>query len=172
VAACVHSYGGADFGEVAAVAKAVGKGDDNAFYDAFVAAGDRMMSEAEETLAKGHRASARELFLRASVFYAASFHPIYGTLVDPRLLAAFRKQVAAFDRGLGLGDPPVKPMRIALEGAAMAAYLIPAVGHEREVRPLLILTNGYDATITDMYFGGGRRTARLSRADVRRAGVG
>ena len=95
-------YGGADFGEVAAVAKAVSKGDDSAFYDAFVAAGDRMVAEAEETLAKGYPASARELFLRASVFYAASFHPIYGKPVDPRLLAAFQKQVAAFDKGLGL----------------------------------------------------------------------
>jgi alpha-beta hydrolase superfamily lysophospholipase len=145
-------YGGADFGEVAAVAKAVGKNDDNAFCDAFVAAGDRLAAEAEKTLARGHGASARELFLRASVFYATSFHPIYGKPVDPRLLAAFRKQVAAFDRGLGPGAPPVEPIRIAFEGAQMAAYLIPAVGREREVRPLLILTNGYDATITDMYF--------------------
>jgi alpha-beta hydrolase superfamily lysophospholipase len=134
------------------VAKAVGKGDDSAFYDAFVAMGDRMVSAAEETLAKGHPASARELFLRASVFYAASFHPIYGKPVDPRLLAAFRQQIAAFDKGLGLGDPPVKPMRIPFEGASMAAYLIPAVGREQEVRPLVILNNGYDATITDMYF--------------------
>jgi len=145
-------YGGADVGEIAAVARAVGKGDDSAFYDAFVAAGDRMVAEAEEALDKGHPTSARELFLRASVFYAASFHPIYGRPVDPRLLAAFRKQIAAFDRGLALGDPPVKPMRIPFEGASMAAYLIPAVGHEREVRPLMILTNGYDGTITDMYF--------------------
>jgi dienelactone hydrolase len=141
-------YGGADFGEVAAVAKAVGKGDDDAFYDAFVAAGDRMAAEAEETLARGYPASARELFLRASVFYAESFHPIYGKPVDPRLLAAFRKQVTAFDKG----NPPVKPMRIPFEGASMAAYLVPAAGREQEVRPLLILTNGYDATITDMYF--------------------
>jgi len=145
-------YGGADFGEIAAVAKAVDKDDDGAFYHAFVAAGDRMAAEAEKTLAKGHRASARELFLRASVFYATSFHPIYGKPVDPRLLAAFRKQVAAFDRSLALGDPPVQPMRIPFASAQMAAYLIPAVGHERDVRPLLILTNGYDATITDMYF--------------------
>jgi hypothetical protein len=32
------------------------------------------------------------------------------------------------------------------------AYLIPAAGRAHEVRPLLILTNGYDATITDLYF--------------------
>ncbi len=34
----------------------------------------------------------------------------------------------------------------------MPAYLIPAEGRANEVRPLLILNNGYDATVTDMYF--------------------
>ena len=38
-------------------------------------------------------------------------------------------------------------------------------------RPLLILTNGYDGTVTDMYFALGRRrhAARLSLASLRRA---
>ncbi len=148
-------YGGADVGEVTAVAHAVGDGDDGVYHDAFVAAGDRMVAEAEGALAAGHRGSARDLLLRAGVFYAASLHPLYGTPVDPRLLAAFGKQVEAFDRGLGLGDPPVAPARIPLDGAAMAAYFVPAFDHADEVRPLVILTNGYDATITDMYFGSG-----------------
>jgi hypothetical protein len=145
-------YGGADYGEVAAVAEAVGDGDDEAFYGAWVAAGDRVAAEAEEVLAQGHRASARELFLRASCFYAASYHPLYGEPVDPRLIAAFRKQIAAFDKALALGEPPVLPMRIAFEAAAMPAYFIPAEGQATAVRPLIIFTNGYDATVTDLYF--------------------
>src|SRR5580698_3623370 len=84
-------YGGADFGEISAVAEAVGDGDDGAYYTAWNAAGDRLKADADAALAKGHVASARELYLRASVFYAASFHPIFGAPVDPRLLAAFRK---------------------------------------------------------------------------------
>ncbi len=148
-------YGGADVGEVVAAAQAVGDGDDGAFHDAFVAAADRMVAEAEETLAEGHRGSARDVFLRASVFYASSLHPLYGKPVDPRLLAAFDKQMAAFDRGLGLGEPAVAPMRIPFEGASMAAYFVPAFGHGDRVRPLVVLTNGYDATITDMYFASG-----------------
>jgi hypothetical protein len=91
-------YGGADFGEVQAVARAVGDGGDDAYYEAWVAAADRIAAEAKSTLSGGHRTSARELFLRASAFYAASFHPIYGGPVDPRLLAAFRKQISALDR--------------------------------------------------------------------------
>ncbi|MFG1423639.1 alpha/beta hydrolase family protein [Roseixanthobacter liquoris] len=145
-------YGGADFGEVRAVADAVGDGDDGAFHDAFVAAGDRLKGQGDEALAKGHEASARESYLRASTFYAASFHPIFGAPVDPRLRAAFRKQVEALDAGLALGPHPVRPLSIPFGATPMPGYFIPAHGFETEVRPLLILNNGYDATITDTYF--------------------
>jgi alpha-beta hydrolase superfamily lysophospholipase len=145
-------YGGADFGEISAVAEAVGDGDDGAYYAAWNAAGDRLKADADAALAKDHVASARELYLRASVFYAASFHPIFGAPVDPRLLAAFRKQIAAFDAGLVLGPHPVRPLRVPFGDIAMPAYFIPAEGYENAVRPLIIFNNGYDATITDTYF--------------------
>ena len=126
-------YGGADFGEVQAVAQTVGDGDESAFHDAWVAAADRMAAEAEQALLKGHRTSARELFLRASSFYACASHPIFGKPVDPRLLAAFRRQVGALEKGLALSDPPVLPLRIPFGDVSLPAYLIPAVGHERRV---------------------------------------
>lgn len=153
-------YGGADFGEVVAVAEAVGEGDDSAFHAAWVAAGDRMVAEALDVLARGHRVSARQLFLRASAAYATSYHPLYGAPVDPRLISAFRKQIDAFDKGLALGDPAVPPLRIPFEGGSLPAYFIPALDQTDEVRPLVIQTNGYDATVTDMYFASAVAAAR------------
>lgn len=145
-------YGGPDFGEIAAVAERVGDGDDSDFHAAWVATGDRLAAEAQDVLAEGHRGSARELFLQASVAYAASYHPLFGTPVDPRLVSAFRKQIGAFDKGLALGDPPVRPLRIPFEGRTLPAYFIPAAGHAGAVRPLVIQVDGYDATVTDLYF--------------------
>jgi alpha-beta hydrolase superfamily lysophospholipase len=145
-------YGGADFGEVVAVARAVGDGDDTVFYDAWMKAGNRLAGEAEAAVARRRRASARDLFLRAGCFYSSSYRPLYGKPVDPRLIAAFRRQIGAFNKGLALRNSPVEPLRIPFEGASLPAYLIPAVGHANEVRPLVIQTNGYDATVTDMYF--------------------
>jgi alpha-beta hydrolase superfamily lysophospholipase len=58
----------------------------------------------------------------------------------------------AFNKGLALRDPPAAPLRIPFERTSLPAYFIPAVGYEAAVRPLLICTNGYDATITDMFF--------------------
>src|ERR1700744_10048 len=77
-------YGGADFGEIKAVGEAVGDGDDSAFHQAWVAAGERLTDEAIAAAAKGHEATARALYLRASAFFSASFHPLYGSPVDRR----------------------------------------------------------------------------------------
>lgn len=145
-------YGGMDFGEILGVARAVGDGDDGAFLAAWTEAGDRFTSAAEDALGKGRRASARALFLKASCAYAAAYHPLYGEPVDPRLLSAFRQQMAAFAKAQALSEPPLEPLRIPFEDGAMPAWLLPAQARADEVRPLLILTNGYDATVTDMYF--------------------
>ncbi len=145
-------YGGADFGEVAAVATAVGEGDASAFYAAWVAAGDRFAAGAQAAEKRGAKASARELHLRASVFYSVAYRPLFGAPVDPRLIAAFRKQIDALDRGFALFEPPVLPQAIPFDGAAMPAYFLPAPGLAAERRPTIIFTNGYDATVTDMLF--------------------
>lgn len=145
-------YGGADLGEILAVGRAVGDGDDAAFLQAWVAAGDRLAAQAEEAARRGRRASARECYLRASAFYATAYRPLYGAPTDPRLADAFRRQMAAFDSGLALSEHPVSPLRIPFENTCMPGYLIPAMSREAEPRPLVILTNGYDATVTDMYF--------------------
>ena len=145
-------YGGADFGEIRAVAKMIGEGDDSAYYDAWHEAGDRLRAEADAALAGKHVASARALYLRASAFYGTSFHPLYGAPVDPRVLAVFRKQMAAFDKGLALGPHPAAPLAIPFGQSSLPAYFIAAEGFEREARPLIVFNNGYDGTITDMYF--------------------
>ncbi|EJJ28317.1 alpha/beta hydrolase family protein [Rhizobium sp. CF142] len=145
-------YGGADFGEIQAVAEAVGDGDHAAFYEAWVSAGDRLKGEAEAALSAGHKVSARELYLRASVFYATSYHPLYGAPVDTRLLAAFRKQTDALEMGLALSAPTIERLSIPLGETPMPGYFIPAQGLEHEMRPLIIFNNGYDCTITDTYF--------------------
>lgn len=145
-------YGGLDFGEIQAVGIAVGDGDDSAFYEAWIAAGDKLATEARGALANGRHVSARELFLKASCAYATSYRPLFGAPVDPRISAAFGKLNNVFDNALALSATPVRSLRIPFEGALMPAYFIPADNCANEVRPLVILTNGYDGTIADTYF--------------------
>jgi alpha-beta hydrolase superfamily lysophospholipase len=144
--------GGPDIGLLQAVGAAVGDGDDAAYYQAWVAAGDRHAAEAEAALGHGDRDSARRLWHWACVCYGLSYHPLFGAPVDPRLAEAFRKQIAAFDRGLGLLPRPVAPLRIPFGETTLPGYFLPATGREDEVRPLVIMTDGYDGTVTDIYF--------------------
>ncbi len=154
-------YGGADFGEVAAVAEVVGPGDSSAFYDAWVAAAERCAAQAGEALHAGRRASARALYLRAACFYGTSYRPLFGYPVDERLTAAFRKQTAAFEKGVSLLDVPAEALRVPFEGTTMPAYVVrPQDARADETRPLLICTNGYDATVTDMFFATAVEAAR------------
>jgi predicted alpha/beta-fold hydrolase len=145
-------YGGADFGEIESVAAAVGDGDDDAFYLAWTQAADRLHSEALSAQLSGHEASARALYLKAACFYGKSYHAHFGWPVDPRVIEASKQQIAVFESALALGGEPSGPMRIPFDNASMLAYLIPAPGRTTERRPLLIVTNGYDASITDPYF--------------------
>jgi hypothetical protein len=46
-------YGGADFGEIQAIAQAVGDGDETTFYNVFTAAAGRFVGDAHELLSKG-----------------------------------------------------------------------------------------------------------------------
>ncbi|SEB14290.1 S9 family peptidase [Variovorax sp. YR216] len=145
--------GGAEYGEIEAVARAVGEGDDGAFHAAWSQAAERLAAQGEEALKRGHTAGARSLFLRASCYQAAAYHPLYGEPVDPRLLQSFRRQSELLGRALALGDTPATPLRIPFEGTTLPGYLLSAEGRTAAERgPLLILTNGYDGTMTDMYF--------------------
>lgn len=141
--------GGPDVGLVAAVGAAVGKGGADAFHAAWIAAGDRLLAEAGAT---AHRDSRCRLTLWAAVCYATSYHPLFGMPVDPRLTDAFARQIAAFDAGLALLPRPVAPLRIPFEGTTLPGYFLPATGREDETRPLVIFTNGYDATVVELYF--------------------
>ncbi|MFT3900796.1 MAG: alpha/beta fold hydrolase [Gordonia sp. (in: high G+C Gram-positive bacteria)] len=145
-------YGGGDVDELRAIAATVGDGGADAFYDAFTTAADRLAHDAAAAEAAGHFAAARELHLRASSYYAAAYHPLYGSPVDPRLIDAFDKQVVELNSGLSLGPEPSGPTRIPYDDTTLPGYLIPAANAGGGRRPLIIFTNGYDATITDMYF--------------------
>lgn len=148
-------YSGCDIGDVLAIAGNVEDGDDGSYYEAWAGFADRLAAEADAAAAGGHRSSARDGYLHASAYYGVALHPLYGTPVDLRLVAAFRKQMATFAKAMALSDPPGEPVDIPFDGHAMQAYFIPTAGHAGERRPLVIGTNGYDAAIPDMYLAFG-----------------
>lgn len=146
------AYGGMEIGEIRAIAHEVGDGDDGRFYEVWMAAGQRMSVAATEAFAQGRTALASTLWLRASCAFATAYKPLYGAPVDERLRAGHARQMETFERAMGTRDAPVERLKIRCDGATLPAYFLSASAGRDEVRPLLILNNGYDATLTDLYF--------------------
>jgi len=144
------SHGGAELGEVQATCARIANGNDDSWFAAWRATADRLVGAGDDSATGGHRVSARESYLRASLYYALAYHPLFGSPPDARMLDAFGSQRAAFDKAAALLEPAGEALEIDFEGARLPAYLFRAEGKRR---PLLIATNGYDGTIYEMFLG-------------------
>jgi pimeloyl-ACP methyl ester carboxylesterase len=148
--------GGGDLGEILAIAAAHSDVHDDEFFDAWCGAAHRHYDAATAAETAGHRSSARDHYLRAASYLTVANHPLYGSPVDPRLRHAFDLQAQAFEQAMALGEPPGEPLKIPFECHDMRGYFLRARGTALgERRPLVIATNGYDATLCDMFFATG-----------------
>ncbi len=66
---------------------------------------------------------------------------------------AFHLQMVAFDKAMAIGEPPAEKIRVPYEHTTLPAYFLRAEGHEREVRPTILVGGGWDSTVIDNYFG-------------------
>src|ERR1700761_7121941 len=90
------SYGGSEFGEVLATTSRIVSGDFDSWYDEWNAVGERLSKEAAEQLAKGHRISARDGFLRAGTYYRTAEFFLHGNPNDPRITTAYQESVRCY----------------------------------------------------------------------------
>ena len=142
---------GADFGDCVSTISRIPDGDRDAWAREWGATADRMMALAEDALAAGDPVSARDAFYRASNYYRVIQYPLYGSPVDPRLVAAFEAETAAFLKGAALSDFPIEPVEIPFEGKTLPGYLV-LVDDSGAPRPTIVHTNGYDSDIQEMFF--------------------
>jgi pimeloyl-ACP methyl ester carboxylesterase len=145
-------FGGADVGEIVAIADRVKPGDDDSFFKEWSKAAAIHLDAAETAESQGRRHTAYEEGLQASCLYGPAMHIVYGAPVDPRMQAAFAAYSRAFALAMRMRADPAEPMEIPLDGKSMSAFFVPATGVQSgERRPLVIMTNGYDASMSDMY---------------------
>lgn len=153
--------GGADYGEIVAIADAFPEGGDDAdFFDAWSRAGDRHLERADEALGSGHTETAQGHLLRAAALYAVAIKPWFGTPVDRRMSEGFAKLTDAFEQAIVLGRRPGERITVPFEDYELPTWFLPATDSEPgEARPVVIAVNGYDGTLPDMYFGIGKSAA-------------
>jgi pimeloyl-ACP methyl ester carboxylesterase len=146
-------YGGGDVGEVEYLATKVKQGDDDSFFDEFSAFARRRIDEGDLAATRGHRATARDCYMRAAALIGIAYHPIYGTPVDTRLVDAFHLQMDTFDKAVALTDPPGEKIDVPYEGTTLPAYFLRAPGHENDVRPVILVGGGWDSTVVENHLG-------------------
>ncbi len=143
------AQGGADLGECMETARRITKIDGGLWHREWLATAERIEQRAEAAAAAGHRVSARNAWLRASNYHRTAGLFVLGP--DVRFRDSIRRQTAAFRQAAALFDLPPEPVRIPYGGTTLPGYFFRAADDEQP-RPLVIVTNGYDGTIEELYF--------------------
>jgi dienelactone hydrolase len=143
----------ADAGELFAIASQIPDGDYDAWVTVFVAYGDRMLGIGESSEAAGDLVSAREAYLRASTYYGEAYFFTYGTTQPDRIVEIWEKSRSAFDRFAALLQPAAEHVTIPYEDTTLPGYAF-LVDDSGEPRPWLIMNNGSDGTVGDMWVQG------------------
>ena len=148
---------------------------DDAYYEAWYEHATRHRAKAEEAEQQGKTHTARYHHMRAAVYASVSYKLLFGTPVDPRLVTAFDLQMSSFSRAMALLDPPAESLDVSLDGNQLVVLFLRAKdAAQGERRPTIIMVNGYDASVSDMYLAMGQQAARtgLPRRARRRSGQG
>jgi hypothetical protein len=123
-------------------------------YLAFKQAGDEARLLAEESASGGHKESARQAYLWAQNFYDSATYFIGGSKNPTRFLATWELLYDCWLKAVPLFEPVVEPVRIPYESTELHGFFFR--GNETsKKRPLLILCNGSDGSLLDMWLWGG-----------------
>jgi pimeloyl-ACP methyl ester carboxylesterase len=149
------SYGASEFGEVLATVSRITSGDYDSWYEEWNAIGERLAQEARDQLARGHRISARDSFLRATTYFRTSEFFLHGNQEDSRIYNAYRKSTESYKACCALYDPPVQVVEIPYEGTSLPGYFHRVDDTGRE-RPLFIVHSGFDGSAEELHAEGAR----------------
>lgn len=152
------AYGGADFGEVAVTAHRITAGDYDSWHDEWLLTADRVAAEGQDSLAGGHRVSARDAFLRASNYYRNAEFFLHGDPDDPRIRNAYDASVDNFRQAAALWNPSIEPVEIPYQGTGLPGYLYRA-DDSGAARPTVVMFNGFDGSAEEMHFFGAAAAA-------------
>lgn len=148
------SYGASEFGEVLSTAR-IQSGSYDSWHEEWNRTAERVASEAADQLARGHRISARDSFLRAATYHRASEFFLHGNPRDPRIASAYRKSVECYEACARLFEPSIEPVEIPYEHTTLPGYFHRVDASDRE-RPLLIIHSGFDGSAQEVHNDGAR----------------
>ncbi|MGO9600684.1 MAG: alpha/beta hydrolase [Isosphaeraceae bacterium] len=157
---CAGAYGdGGAFGELYSTARRIVDEDVESWTVEWSGTAERVEAIAHNCLSGGHVVSAREAFLRASLYWRTGL--FYLESKDPRQLAMYHRHRSCFRQAAALFDPPIEPVSIPYEnGKTLPGYFMRAAATGGP-RPTVMILGGGDTTCEELYdFGGGAAAIR------------
>jgi|SRR5579884_1368794 len=148
-----------DVGECFATAAAIKDFDYDSWVAAWRATADRLHAIAVQSDAKGHRVSAREAYVRAASYYAQAAFFVVASSDPSQLLPTWEAHRAAADAFFARLDPPAEQVTIPYEGTTLPGYAL-TVDTSGRPRPWMIMNNGSDGTVVDMWVEGAAAALR------------
>jgi pimeloyl-ACP methyl ester carboxylesterase len=147
-------YEGADVGECLSTAYRIKEGDFESWHEEWLKTAKRIHKYAEDSLAAGHKVSARQAYLRASNYYRVAEFLLMDP-EDPRIHATWGGSKECFSKAARLFSPPFESVEIPYERTTLPGYFY-RVDNEindssRAPRPTLIAHGGFDSTLEELY---------------------
>lgn len=147
-----HSAG--NVGKVLHLASQVQDGDFESAFLAFKLAGDEARMLARESLGQGHKESARQAYMWAQNYYDSATYFADGSKDPSRLLPTWELLYDCWLKAVPLFDPAIEPVEIPYENTKLRGFYFKGKGSSSK-RPVLILVNGSDGSLLDMWLWGG-----------------
>lgn len=167
--------GGAEMGEVDRVCRRLAGrvGDDDAWFEEWVAMAERVRGLAEEADTAGRRFTAVDHYTRACCYYLIAEH--FRFPKDDAALTAYRDMLRMFHRFAELSpEHGIEVVEVPYEGGALPAYFVPARNTTAERPPVVVFFNGFDGNKELNWFLGIEKLAQrgLACLSVDSPGVG
>jgi pimeloyl-ACP methyl ester carboxylesterase len=152
------AYGdGGAVGEALSTARRIVDGDPESWVAAWTETAERVEKIGRDCLSAGHAISAREAFLRATLYWKTG--GFYLETKDRRQLAMYNRHRACFVQAAKLFDPPIEPVSIPYEnGKTLPGYFMRAAASGGR-RPTVMILGGGDTTCEELYYWGGGAAA-------------
>lgn len=147
-------YKGADISECISTAYRIKEGDFESWYEEWLDTAQRVHKYAEDSLAQGHKVSAREAYLRASNYYRVAEFLLMDP-EDPRIQTTWGNSKECFRIAAELFSPQVEvePIEIPYEHIKLPGYFYSSNNKSlsKQKRPTLIAHGGFDSTVEELY---------------------
>jgi hypothetical protein len=142
----------ADIGELLITFDQITDGDRDSWVAAFTKLAERLRQHADDCRANNHAISARNAYLRTATYYYTASANSPGTKNPDGFTECWTRSRECWDLAIEGFDPAVEKVAIPYEGTTLEGYLFHS-GRD-EPRPTLILNNGSDGSVQDMWMFG------------------